>query len=285
MKKLSMKIAIIYNSLEWCEQQMREILHKKGHSVTFQYVNVPDPGSFDLVFNRVMPSIAAKDYNFRQDLYKEYLEELEKSNAKVINSLNASLADIDKLFSADCMREQEISTPKMFKADFRNIDMITQKLGFPIIRKPSMSGRSGGIIKCNNMNELTKALLIEDIVNGYAVLQEYIESVVPHDYRILVCNGKVLFAISRSLVDGWMGSISKGSKAFHLTSIPTDVEKLAIEASKSIGAVINGIDIVVGKDGPVVIENNPTPNFRKSYIDMLGFNPVEKIIDLVLMAS
>jgi len=280
-----MKIAIIYNSLEWCEQQMRKILHKKGHSATFQYVNAPDPGSFDLVFNRVMPSIAAKDHNFHQDLYKEYLEELEKSNDIVINSINASIADIDKLFSADRMREQEISTPKMYKANFRNIDMIAQKLGFPIIRKPSMSGRSGGIIKCNNMNELTKAFFIDDIVNGYVVLQEFIESVVPHDYRILVCNVTILFAISRSLVDGWMGSISKGSKAFHLTSITTDIEKLAIEASKSIGAVINGIDIVVGKDGPVVIENNLTPNFRKSYIDMLGFNPVERIIDSVLMAS
>jgi glutathione synthase/RimK-type ligase-like ATP-grasp enzyme len=261
---------------------MRRILHNKGHSVTFQYVNTPDPDSFDLVFNRVMPSIAAKDHNFHQALYKEYLEELEKSNAIVINSLNASIADIDKLFSTDCMKEQEIPTPKMYKANFQSIDMITQKLGFPIIRKPSMSGRSGGVIKCNNMSELTKALLIDDIVNGYVVLQEYIESVVPHDYRVLVCNGKILFAISRSLVDGWMGSISKGSKAFHLTSIPTDMEKLAIEASKSIGAVINGIDIVVGKDGPVVIENNPTPNFRKSYIDMVGFNPVEKIIVSVL---
>jgi glutathione synthase/RimK-type ligase-like ATP-grasp enzyme len=252
-----------------------------------------------------MPSIAAKDHNFHQALYKEYLEELEKSNAIVINSLNASIADIDKLFSTDCMKEQEIPTPKMladidklfstdcmrkqetptpnmYKANSRNIDMITQKLGFPIIRKPSMSGRSGGVIKCNNMNELTKALFLDDIVNGYVVLQEYIESVVPHDYRVLVCNGKILFAISRSLVDGWMGSISKGSKAFHLTSIPTDMEKLAIEASKSIDAIINGVDIVVGKDGPVVIENNPTPNFRKSYIDMLGFNPIEKIIDLVL---
>ena len=285
MKKLSIKIAIIYNSLEWCEQQMRKILHKKGHSVTFQYVNAPDPDSFDLVFNRVMPSIAAKDHNFHQALYKEYLEKLEKNNAKVINSLNASIADIDKLFSADCMREQETPTPKTYKANSRNIDMITQKLGFPIIRKPSMSGRSGGVIKCNNMNDLTKALFIDDIVNGYIVLQEYIESVVPHDYRVLVCNGKILFTISRSLVDGWLGSISKGSKAFHLTSIPTEIEKLAIEASKSIGAVINGVDIVVGKDGPVVIENNPTPNFRKSYIDMLGFNPVEKIIDSALMAS
>ena len=35
-------------------------------------------------------------------------------------------------------------------------------------------------------------------------------------------------------------------------------------------------------DGPIVIENNPTPNFNETYIDFIGFNPIERIMDSVM---
>lgn len=276
-----MKISIIYNSLEWCEQQMNKILQEKGHSVTFQYVNALSSNGFDLVFNRVMPSVASKDPNFFSSIYLDYLEKLERRGVKVINSLAASRADIDKTFSADCMIKYGIPTPKTYNAKVRSIDEIIQELGFPMIRKPSMSGRSNGIVKCNNADELFEIISLDEKINGHVIIQEYIESVKPYDYRLLVCKGKVLFASTRNLVNGWMGSISKGSKAYQLTEIPPEIENLAIKATNSIAATINGVDIIMGEDGPVVIENNPTPNFRESYIGMLGFNPIERIINLI----
>lgn len=277
-----MKTAIIYNSLEWCEQQLSKILQEKGHLVTFQYVNALESGDFDLVFNRVMPSVASKDPNFFPNICHGYLEKLERKGVKVINSLAASRADIDKTFSADCMIKYGVPTPKTYEAKVWNIDEIIEELGFPIIRKPSMSGRSDGIVKCNNADELFRVLTLDEEINGCVIVQEYVESIKPYDYRLLVCKGKVLFASTRGLVDGWMGSISKGSKAYQLTEIPSEIENLAIRATNSIAATVNGVDIIMGKDGPVVIENNPTPNFRESYIGMLGFNPVERIVNLIL---
>jgi len=262
-----MKILMLYNSFEWCEQQMVKYLKIKRHVVTQKHINdfnFKCAHEFDVILNRVMPSVAKRDINFDLTNYVLNLMSIYE-NIIFINSTIAAIADCDKKFSSNRMKYFGVSTPKIYELE---------EIKYPVIIKPAMSGRCIGLKKCDNEEELKHFKSF----SGY-ILQEYVKSTLPFDYRICVCNGEILFGFTRSLINGWMGAVNKGSKTKKLDVIPQEVEEIAIAASESIKASINGIDIIITKDGPTVIENNPTPNFSEPYIEMLGFNPVEQIID------
>jgi ribonuclease HI len=253
-----MRIAIIYNSFDWCEQQIANFLYKKGHEIHQEHVNTINGKSFkifDLVLNRVMPSYAARDPYFSMIKFMNTLMSISKET-DLINSYEAASVDYSKYYR------------------------IIKKLHYPVIIKPTLSGRSRGVVKCVNGLELDAAL--DHVKADHTVIQEFTQSMEQVDYRVCVCNDEVVFTVTRSLIDGWLGCISKGSLMSHPSDVPEEVTTLAINVSKCIRAAINGVDIIMGKDGPVVIENNPTPNFSPKYISLLGFNPIKRIMRTIL---
>lgn len=280
-----MKVAMLYNSFDWCEQQITNYLNKKGHTVDQIHVNTLVGGtfvSFDLVLNRVMPSYAARDPYFSMIKFMNSLKSISRVT-DLINSYEAACVDYSKYYAANLMEYHKIPTPKTYLLTdpvIDDIDRIVEKLKYPVIIKPILSGRSRGVIKCNNLIELNEAL--NHVQPEKEVIQEFTRSVEQVDYRVCVCNDEVVFTVTRSLIDGWLGCISKGSLMNRPDNIPEEVTALAINVSKCVKAAINGVDIIISKDGPVVIENNPTPNFSPKYISLLGFDPIKKIMRTIL---
>jgi glutathione synthase/RimK-type ligase-like ATP-grasp enzyme len=280
-----MKIAILYNSFDWCEQQIVNFLYKKGHTIYQEHVNTINDKSFknfDLVLNRVMPSYAARDPYFSMIKFMNTLISISKE-ADLINSYEAACVDYSKYYAANLMEYYKIPSPKTYLLTEPIIDDIgrtIEKLNYPVIIKPTLSGRSRGVIKCINELELDAAL--DHVKADHTVIQEFTQSMEKVDYRVCVCNDEVVFTVTRSLIDGWLGCISKGSLMSHPNDVPEEVTSLAINVSKCARTAINGVDIIIGKDGPVVIENNPTPNFSPKYISLLGFNPIKRIMRTIL---
>lgn len=283
-----MHIAIIYNSFDWCEQEITNYLIKSGHTVEQLHVNTIYSKStksfkcFDIVLNRVMPSYAARDPYFKMHKFWHSLNFISKAT-DLINSYEAASVDYSKYYAANLMDYYKIPTPKTYlltEPVIDDIDHIIEKLNYPIIIKPTLSGRSRGVVKCVNRLEVEAAL--NHVKADHTVIQEFTQSMEKVDYRVCVCNDEVIFTVTRSLIDGWLGCISKGSLMSNPTDVPTEVTDMAINVTKCIRASINGVDIIMGKDGPVVIENNPTPNFSPKYITLLGFNPIRRIIKRIL---
>jgi RimK family alpha-L-glutamate ligase len=280
-----MRIAIIYNSFDWCEQQIANFLYKKGHTIYQEHVNTTNGKSFksfDLVLNRVMPSYAARDPYFSMIKFMNSLMSISKET-DLINSYEAASVDYSKYYAANLMEYYKIPTPKTYlltEPVIDDIDRIIKKLNYPVIIKPTLSGRSRGVVKCIDRLEVDAAL--NHVKAEHTVIQEFTQSMEHVDYRVCVCNDEVVFTVTRSLIDGWLGCISKGSLMSRPSDVPEEVTALAINVSKCIRAAVNGVDIIMSKDGPVVIENNPTPNFSPKYISLLGFNPIKRIMRTIL---
>jgi glutathione synthase/RimK-type ligase-like ATP-grasp enzyme/ribonuclease HI len=280
-----MRIAIIYNSFDWCEQQIANFLYKKGNTVYQEHVNTINDKSFkgfDLVLNRVMPSYAARDPYFSMIKFMNSLMSISKET-DLINSYEAASVDYSKYYAANLMEYYKIPTPKTYlltEPIMDDIDRIIDKLNYPVIIKPTLSGRSRGVVKCIDSLEVDAAF--NHVKADHTVIQEFTKSTEQVDYRVCVCNDEVVFTVTRSLIDGWLGCISKGSLMSHPDDVPEEVTTLAINVTKCIRAAINGVDIIMSKDGPVVIENNPTPNFSPKYISLLGFNPIKRIMRTIL---
>ena len=217
------------------------------------------------------------------DIYVSFIEAIEHQ-IPVINGSKTSRADYDKLFSAHCMEVDGIPTPKTIPVKtLSDAKAAAEVLGFPLICKPILGGRSLGVLRIESPEDFSKVILSANkYYNNTILFQKFIPSTLPIDYRVCFCGGSLLYAHSRTLMDGWIGSRSMGSKIDFLDIVPEEVVSICLNATKSIGAYLNVMDVIVGPDGPVIIENNPTPNFRSEYIEILGFNPVEKIVKKIL---
>jgi len=280
------KIAILHQELEDQERKMEYLFEKEKNKV--QYVdirktNLRELKEFDLVINRVFASVANRNYLDNIKTLK-LLKKLEEKGVSCINSYYTTKCDYSKYFSYKEMRKNNIKTPKTFFIKDKNriekaLDF-AQKNSFkknkPIVLKRNIGGRGKDIHLIESKEKLENILLEklenkENYQGGY-ILQEYIESILPYDYRISTINGKIIYSITRSFIKDeesgkeWISSMSLGSEE-KIINPPEEIKKLAIEATKTIKGFFNDVDIIVGEEGPYIIENNPTPNFAKRRIE------------------
>jgi glutathione synthase/RimK-type ligase-like ATP-grasp enzyme len=191
---------------------------------------------------------------------------LSARNFPIINPLPACIADYDKKFAHDAMKKWKVHTPKTeILSKEMDAKYLEKDYGFPLIIKPNTGGTSIGVKKINSKNELEEILSNSELISGRNLVQKFVKPIIDHDVRIGVVNGEPLIIYGRSLCkngngEAWMGSYSHGSSLVKHEA--TEEEKrLAVLASKSLGATLNEVDIQITKEGPVIIENNLTPGY------------------------
>ena len=279
-----MKVAVLYYSKpQWTEDQLVDFFNKKNIEVDLiEYADFDktDFSGYDLVLNRIYASVANEnDFGFEKHI--ENLKKLEESGVRLINSSFASICDYDKYVSSETMREKGVLNPVTEKiSSVEEIRTFIEKHDSPVIVKPNTGGRGLDIAKFENSSEVPDDLF--ENVKSHSddfIVQTLAKSTEACDYRIFVIGEDVLFANTRTLVDGWLGSRSQGSKIEVVDNLDEELRQFVVDATKSIKAEMNALDIVKTKDGYSVIENNPTPNFNEEYLEMFGFNPVEKLVD------
>ena len=291
-----MKAAILHHDPEWNEIEINDRLNEKG--IESKLVDIRDDNeinqliSCDFIINRVYASVANRDYQSNIKTL-ELLKYLEENGVKCINSYLTTRADYSKYFSSKLMSENNVKNPHTEYLDHINTNKINnfiETYTFPIIIKRDMGGRGEDIYKVKNEKQLYEVLnhVFSDEnrkkYNAGYVIQEFLKSTKSHDARINLVDKTIVSSLGRILIpleDGevpWMASYSKGSKFIEYT--PSTKEKeLAINASKSIGAFFNTVDMTFTKDGPSIIENNPTPQYSKN---MNGKKRIDDMIDLII---
>lgn len=276
-RKIFMNIAIIHQDLEWTETKILELFLEQDCSAKLYDIRTTeerDLAHFDLVINRVYASVANRNPDDNSKTL-ELLKQLENRGVCCINSYATTLADYSKSYSAKLMHENGVNTARTFKvnssADFPRAIAFTSEVNFPVILKRDMGGRAFEVMYINNVEELQVRLskaFDPQTLNSYNhayVVQEFIKSADNFDCRIGIVDDTCSFAYGRTLLrtndsPPWLASHSRGSELISY-SPDSKVIDIAIRATQSIGALFNELDIALTEKGPVIIENNPTPNF------------------------
>ena len=288
-----MKVAILHQDLEWVEEKMQKLFQERGAQATLHDVRtatVEDIAGSDLVMNRVYASVANRDY--RDNLSTlSLLAALEAHGIPCLNSYATTQSDYSKAHAAHLLQQAGVETPATRKVV--HVDEITgarafaREQGYPIIVKPDMGGRGKGVQKVTNEAALVSALEQGLTDAGYGagyIVQEFIPSVRDIDCRIAIIDGGFAFSYSRTLTSRngetpWFASTSKGSQEGPYT--PTQEEiAIARRASTAIGSLFNEMDICFADRGPVIIENNPTPNYTKG--DSHDLKRLTKAVELII---
>jgi ribosomal protein S6--L-glutamate ligase/gamma-F420-2:alpha-L-glutamate ligase len=111
-------------------------------------------------------------------------------------------------------------------------------------------------------------------------MQQFISESRGRDVRVNVVGGKAVASMLRFNDDDFRSNITNGGsmKAIEITP---EQEKIAIAACSACGLDFGGVDILFGKDGPIICEVNSNPHF-KSTLECTGINLSEHIAQYVL---
>lgn len=195
-------------------------------------------------------------------LHLTLIEQMEFAGILLFNKHMPILNAKNKIKTTQILDHYGIPIPKTVV--IRRPDDVVQAVklvgGFPLIVKQPVGSFGNGVTIVESMRAL-KSFLQWD--KPMYLLQQYVKYSKGKDIRVFVVKGKVVGAMMRSAQRGEFRS------NIELGAIGTPVEltneeiSIALRSVQALDLNYGGVDIMRGKDGPVVLEVNSNPGFKE----------------------
>lgn len=157
------------------------------------------------------------------------------------------------------------------------LDSVEEELSYPMVLKEAFGSFGKQVYLIKNREELIKK--IEELPSYEILFQEYVEESRGRDIRLQVVGNEVIGSMYRYSETDFRANVTAGGQMESYE--PSDEEcQLAIRAAKAVGADFAGVDLLFGKDGPLVCEVNSNAHF-KNLLDCSGVNTAEHIIKYI----
>lgn len=268
-----MKIAILSrNPNLYSTRRLKEAGEKLGHTVdiidtmhcymditssrpSVRYKGAPLPK-----YDAVIPRIGASVTFYGTAVVRQF----EMMGTFSINESVAISRSRDKLRSLQLLSRKGIGLPRTGFAHHPDkiSDLLKNVGGAPVVIKLLEGTQGIGVV----LADTTKAA--ESIIEAFMglkaniLVQEYIKEAGGADIRCLVIGGKVVAAMKRQAAEGeFRSNLHRGGTAELVRLSPAE-RKTAIDAAKTMGLGMCGVDILRAKDGPVVMEVNSSPGLE-----------------------
>ena len=221
-----------------------------------------------------------------KDIY--LAERLESQDIRLFNSAKAVELCDNKILMYQELVKHDIRIPKTFiapktfeglgytKRDF--LAKVIKEVGYPLIIKEAY-GSFGEQVYLSN--DLETANQIIDCI-GYKdfLMQEFIKESEGKDIRVNVVGDKAIVSMLRENKNDFRSNISNGGTG-SLFEPKQEYIDLAIRAAKALGLDFAGVDVLFGKDGPIICEVNSNPQFA-STLKATGINLADFIADYIV---
>ncbi|MEM2087633.1 MAG: lysine biosynthesis protein LysX [Thermoproteota archaeon] len=275
-----MPLGIFYDQIRFEEKELFKTA--ENLSIPFKKLNVDD---LSFTLNRKDPEL--QDLEIALLRCVSYFKSLHLSNyvegagLTSISSFKTLQIAGNKLFTTVELVKNNVKTPlTVLSFSYQSALDSLNKVGYPAVLKPVV-GSWGRLISLISDKYSAEAIL-EDRQYMFPLyqiyyLQEYVEKP-GRDIRATVIGDEVVSAIYRvSPPDQWKTNIALGGRS-EKAEVTDELSKVVLKAAKAVGGEFVGIDVMESpKDGYVVNEVNPTPEFRGT-MDATGINIPEKIL-------
>ena len=213
---------------------------------------------------------------------------LEGAGIRCYNSSDTILWCDDKALTAEKLCERGVKMPKTVIApktyvnvgycDLSFLCRIEEMLGYPMVIKERFGSFGAQVYLANDRTEAETILYS---CGGREVLfQQFIAESKGRDLRINVVKGEIFGCMLRYNDHDFRSNISNGGNMANYTPQKEYLE-LAIRAAQAVNADFAGVDVMFGKDGPIVCEVNASPHF-KSTLQATGVNLAERIVEAIM---
>lgn len=157
-----------------------------------------------------------------------------------------------------------ILAPKTFPAigytDTAFVDEAAKRLGFPLVLKECFGSFGQQVYLMDGLEPLREK--VTALAGTPLLFQELVGESYGRDVRINVVGERVVASIlRRSTTEDFRSNLTLGGSMENYT--PTAEETaLALRASRELGLTFAGVDVLFGKDGPLLCEVNSNAHFK-----------------------
>ncbi|MBV6639755.1 MAG: 30S ribosomal protein S6--L-glutamate ligase [Cyclobacteriaceae bacterium] len=188
----------------------------------------------------------------------------------------------DKLRSLQILSRSGIRMPKTAFTNFSKEDnKLMKHIGeAPVVIKLLEGTQGLGVMLAETEKAAKSVIEAFESLKTRVILQEFIKEAGGADIRAFVVNGKVVGAMKRQGKEGeFRSNLHRGGEANIIKLSPSEWST-ALNAAKSMGLAIAGVDMLQSSRGPMVLEVNSSPGLegieKATGIDIAG-----KIIEYI----
>jgi ribosomal protein S6--L-glutamate ligase len=228
------------------------LLERGVHQVYYR----GEPVDVDVVLPRIGASVT--EYGLA------VVRQFEMMGVPMANSSRAIAQSRDKLRCLQLMVEGDIAIPKTFLCRSpRHVKKAIELVGgIPVILKLQQGTQGVGVILADSYQSAESTLDTLWSLGQNILIQEYIGEAAGSDIRVLVIGGRVVATMKRVAQTGdFRANIHRGATGL-VHRLTAEQERMALRAVKLLGLSIAGVDLLEGKDRPIVLEVNSSPGFQ-----------------------
>ncbi|WP_100641060.1 30S ribosomal protein S6--L-glutamate ligase [Alteromonas facilis] len=211
-------------------------------------------------YDAVIPRIGASVTFYGTSVVRQF----EMMGTYSINESVAISRSRDKLRSLQLLSRKGIGMPRTGFANHpdRIDDLIKNVGGAPVVIKLLEGTQGIGVVLADTAKAAEAIIEAFMGIGANILVQEYIKEAGGADIRCLVVGGKVIAAMKRQAAPGeFRSNLHRGGSASIVRLSPTE-RKTAVDAAKTMGLNMAGVDILRSKNGPVVMEVNSSPGLE-----------------------
>lgn len=254
----------------WCSMQLLDAMKRLGvGSIIFRFPDMvarvgcrpaasldgEDLLGLDALIIRPIGRGSLEEIIFRMDL----LYRLERLGLLVVNPPKSIERAVDKYFALALLEEAGLPVPRTIVTESSTRALKAfQELGGDVVIKPIFGSRGIGSTRVSDYDVAERIFRALSFHHEVIYIQEYIEHGFS-DIRAFVLGDRVL-ASMRRVADRWKTNVSQGARPEPIR-LDEGLEELAVRASKAVGCMIAGVDILEGRDGPRIVEVNSQPGW------------------------
>jgi ribosomal protein S6--L-glutamate ligase len=268
-----MKIAILSrNSKLYSTRRLKEAGEQRGHTVdiidtlhcymdiTSNHPTVRYRGKELPYYDAIIPRIGASISFYGTSVVRQF----EMAGTFSINESVAISRSRDKLRSLQLLSRKNLGLPRTGFANYPDKipDLLKNVGGAPVVIKLLEGTQGIGVV----LAETNKAA--ESIIEAFMglkaniLVQEYVKEAGGADIRCLVIGGKVVAAMKRQGAEGeFRSNLHRGGSATLVKLSPLE-RKTAVEAAKTMGLNMCGVDLLRANSGPQIMEVNSSPGLE-----------------------
>ncbi|GLQ31744.1 30S ribosomal protein S6--L-glutamate ligase [Litoribrevibacter albus] len=268
-----MRVAILSREPNlYSTRRLKEAGEERGHTVdiidtthcymditsskpTVRYMGKPLPG-----YDAVIPRIGASVTFYGTAVVRQF----EMMGTYCVNESVAISRSRDKLRSLQLLSRKGIGLPRTGFANYPDKvdDLLKNVGGAPVVIKLLEGTQGIGVVLADTQKAAESIIEAFMGLKANILVQEYIKEAGGADIRCFVVGDKVVAAMKRQAAPGeFRSNLHRGGSAELVRLSPAE-RKTAVDAAKTMGLSLCGVDILRSNNGPVVMEVNSSPGLE-----------------------
>jgi len=212
-------------------------------------------------YDAVIPRIGASITFFGTAVVRQF----EQMGVYCVNPSHGITVSRDKLRALQVLSRHRIGIPTtVFVRHVSEILPAIERMGGPPVVVKLLEGTQGiGVILADS-TKVASAII--ETLSGPAkmsvLLQQFVKESKGRDIRAFVVGNRVVAAMRRTAAgDEFRSNLHRGGKA-EVVDLDEQYTRTAVHAAQIMGLRVAGVDLLEGKDGPVLMEVNSSPGLE-----------------------